>query len=119
MCVVDRSASSCSMRATALPDMDAKLSDEDASRLKRQLMIGSLNAKADWMERTMKPLLPRDIYRMVWDESGTADQIEKRRETVRRYLKRQDIRIEEHGLNARIFKGNKLISQFFVTLANE
>lgn len=109
------------MRARALPDLDAKLTPEEARRLKQTAIIMALNAKADWMERTLGPLLPRSIYRMVWDESGTPDQIEQRRETVRKYLKSQDIRLEEHGLWwARVLKGTKQIGQIFaVKLAEE
>ena len=108
------------MRATSLPDMEAKVSPAEASQLKRNFMIAALNAKADWMERTMKPILPRDIYRMVWDDSGTPDQVEQRRAIVKKYLQSHDIRIEEHGLNARIMKGTKQIGQtFMVRLAEQ
>lgn len=107
------------MRSNRLPSLDAKVTPENASAIKRDFMISALNAKADWMERTMKPILPHDIYRMVWDITGTPDQIEHRREIVRKYLKSQDIRIEEHGLNARIMKGTQQIGQTFMVFLSE
>lgn len=105
---------------TPMPDLNARLEPKEKSRLTRQFMIAALNAKADWMERTMKPIMPRDIYRMVWDTSGSASDIEQRQAIVKKYLKSQDIRIEESGLNARIMKGTQQVGQaFYVKLVEK
>ena len=107
------------MRASLLPDMEAKLSVAEQSRLKREVMISLLNSKADWLEKHLQPLLPPDIYRLAWDNSGTPQQQADRALIVAKYLKKIDIRLEEHGLNARLFRGKELISQFFVKLSEQ
>ena len=101
------------MRPT-LPDLNATLSPEEAQKLRGYAMVHCLNAKADWMERTLGPLLPPEIYRMVHDQSGGPKDFEQRKEIVNKYLESQDIRLCEHGMNAAVFKGRNWIHRFFV-----
>lgn len=105
------------MTASRLPDLDAKISAAEAGRIKREVMVQALNQKGDWLDRELKKILPPDIFRMAHDNSGTDDEFEHRQKMVRKFMDRQDIRLEEHGLNARLFKGKVLISQFFIKLA--
>jgi hypothetical protein len=104
------------MRKT-LPDLEAKLSKSEASRLKREVMVQALNSKGDWLDRELKKIIPRDVYNMVHDYNGPEDAFLQRQEYVARYMKRADIRLEESGLCARLFKGKVLISQFYIKLA--
>jgi hypothetical protein len=67
----------------------------------------------------MKPLMPPEIYAMVHDTRGTPQEINDRLEIVQKFLKSQDIWIEEKGLNARIFKGAQQVGQAFYVHLSE
>lgn len=107
------------MRARALPDLHAKISDSEGGRLAREFMCETLNTKGDWLDYYLKKHLPADIYSMAHDYSAPYEAFEHRQEVVKKWMDSHDFRIEEHGLNARLFIGNRLISQFFVKLVDE
>jgi len=107
------------VRAQSLPDLEAKFSPAEASRLKREFMVNVLNRKADWLELHLKKLLPPHIYNMAHDRSGSEEDLIQRQDRVRKFMDKQDIRLEEHGLNARLMKGTKKISTFVVNIGFE
>jgi hypothetical protein len=111
------------MARRTLPSMDATLTKKEERDLQRQVVIHCLNAKADWMERTLAKVLPPDIHRLVHDISGSPSDVEHRREIVKSYLDSKDIVIEENGLQARIVMGTprgkvQIGQTFFVKLAD-
>jgi hypothetical protein len=107
------------MRSINLADLDARLDPVQASRVKRQFMVELLNRKGEWLDKEFKKILPPDIYQMAHDESGTADEFIARQEAVKKWLDSHDIRLEEHGLNARLFRGKEKIGTFVVKLAEK
>lgn len=102
-----------------MPDLEARLKPSEAARIKRKFMVSMLNQKGAWLEREMKRILPPDIHAMAHDTSGTDDEFVQRQERVKKYLDFHDIRIEQHGLNARLFRGKEKIGSFFVNLAEK
>src|SRR4051812_45832123 len=107
------------MRKMNLAELDRRLDPRQASEGKRAFMVEMLNQKGAWLDREMKKILPPDIYTMAHDQSGTDEQFIVRQETVEKWLDSHDIRIEQHGLNARLFRGKELINRFFVKLAEK
>lgn len=107
------------MRQINLADLEARLDPRDAGRVKREFVVEMLNRKGAWLDREFKKILPREIYQMAHDQSGTNDQFIARQEAVKKWLDSHDIRLEESGLNARLFRGKEKMGSFFVKLAEK
>lgn len=107
------------MRALNLPDLEARLDPAQASRVKREFMVNMLNQKGAWLDRELKKILPPDIYKIAWSNGKSDEDFIRGQELVKKWLDSHDIRLEEHGLNARLFRGKELIGRFFVKLAEK
>lgn len=110
------------MRASAAAppsDMNAKLSPAEAAKVRRDFIVHSLNAQGEWLDGVMRKLLPKKLYRMAYDQSGTPEAFEQRQITVKQWLDRQDIRIVQQGLTQRIYQGRQLLSTFGVRLVEK
>lgn len=107
------------MRAEPQPDLNAKLTPAEQGRLRREVIVQSLNAQAQWLDGVMKKLLPKQLYRMAHDQSGTVEQFEERQKTVKQWLDRNDVRIVQKGLVQVIYKGRERLSRFVVRVAEK
>jgi hypothetical protein len=107
------------MRQINLADLDARLDPRQAGRVTREFSTHMLNQQGAWLDREFKRILPPDIYRMAYDESGTNDEFIARQEAVKKWLDSHDIRVEQHGIHARLFRGKEKIGSFFVKLAEK
>jgi hypothetical protein len=118
------------MRAINLSDLETRLDPKQAQRVKREFITHLLNQKGAWLDRELKRILPPDIYKMGHDHRGIEDEDIRpmtpafkeyvhRQEKLKKWLDSHDIRLEEQGLNARLFRGKEKIGSFFVKLAEK